>query len=85
MIASSAYSGQGETLWLKEYYKNRTKKSRNGLSQTLDFGDYLKLWRFDQLKMYMAEVMEDTTLKDSDDWWRFKSRIELHNKKKLSI
>ena len=83
MIASSAYSGQGETLWLREYYKNKTKKRRIGLLQAVDFGEYLKLWRFDQIKMYIAEVMEDPNLKDSDDWWRFKSRVDLFNRKRI--
>lgn len=83
-IAASAYAGQGETLWLQEYYKNKTKRIKRGLSETVDFGEYLKLWRFDQIKMYIAEVMEDASLKDNDDWWRFKSRIDLVNRKRIN-
>ena len=28
MIALSAYTGQGETLWLREYYKNKKKSMK---------------------------------------------------------
>ena len=28
--------------------------------------------------------MEDNTIKECDDWWRFKGRVELYNKKRQS-
>lgn len=83
LIAASAYAGRGEPLWRKEYYRNQSKRAKRGVSETNDFGEYMKLWRFEQIKTYIPEVMEDENLKGKDDWWRITSRINELNEKRL--
>ena len=54
--------------------------------ERIDYGKYMKAWRFKELKAYIPTVMEDDSKKDNDDWWRFKTRVEAWNdtrKKKL--
>ena len=61
------------------------KKQHAGLSEKVDFSKYITLWRFKDIKQYVPIItMEDETMKESDDWWRFKGREELYNKKRQS-
>ena len=81
MIASMMYVQQGSALW-KEARKN-LKKRRVGFSDEIDFGEYMKWWRFKQIKYFVPIVMEDTTMQaDGVDWWRFKDHIIKHNENK---
>ena len=59
------------------------KKQRKGLSDQVDFSKYMRLWRFKEIKRYVPIIMEDETMKD-DDWWKFKRRVEMFNKKRQS-
>ena len=82
MIASSAYSDKGDKLWAEEKYAHKSKK-RRGLSVNVDFGKYMKRWRFRQISNYIAQVMENHETRDTDDWWRFRERVKLFNKKRM--
>ena len=88
LIGSSVHSAQGVRLWKEDSLlgingKNE-KKQRVGLSEKVDFSKYMRLWRFKEIKRYVPIIMEDETMKESDDWWRFKGRVELYNKKRQS-
>ena len=78
LIAASAYLDQDEALW-QTGDGSEKKNMRRGLSDSVDFGKFMKCWRFRQIKKYIAEVMEDHSMKEIDDWWRFKSRVENFN------
>ena len=81
MIASIMYVQQGSMLW-KDGRKN-LKKRRVGFSDEIDFGKYMKWWRFKQIKYFVPTVMEDSTMRDDGvDWWRFKDHIIKHNENK---
>lgn len=78
LIGATAYSEIGERLWASDV-QNVRKKRRNGLSRRVDFGKYMKQWRFKQIRQYIPAVMEDKTIKEIDDWWRFASRVTKFN------
>ena len=46
------------------------------MSEFNDFGTHMKLWRFKEIKQYIHQIMEDTSLKENDDWWRYKSWVK---------
>ena len=48
----------------------------------VDFGQYMKQWRFRQVMNYIAQVMEHHEIRETDDWWKFKERVNLFNKKR---
>ena len=55
-------------------------KKRRRLSPRINFGKYMKHWRFKQIKTYVPQVMESKELKEhADDWWRFKTRVDEFN------
>ena len=42
----------------------------------VDFGKYMKLWRFKEIKHFVPQLMEDKDLKEEgDDWWKFKTFV----------
>ena len=82
MIAASAFSGQGEKLWSEEKMGNNKKRKR--MSCKVDFGEYMKRWRFRQIQNIIARVMECAEISEEDDWWKFKERVVSFNKKRLS-
>ena len=51
----------------------------------IDYGKYMKVWRFKELKMYIPKVMEDEGLKETDDWWKFKTRVNWNEKRKMEL
>ena len=78
MIGASVHGKQGTELWSKT---NGVQKRRRTLSSGIDFGEYMKEWRFKEIKHFVPQVMEDESMKEDDDWWRFKKRVELFAKK----
>ena len=47
----------------------------------VDFGKWMKAWRFRQIKTLIPKIMESEVLKQSkDDWWKFKQRVSDFNK-----
>ena len=78
MIGASVHGKQGTELWSKT---NGVLKKRRTLSSGIDFGKYMKEWRFKEIKMFMPKVMEDESIREEDDWWRFKKRVQLFAKK----
>ena len=85
LIGASNYTQQGEKLWRDQSRKSR--KRRKGLLLEVNFGNYMKEWRFKQIKYYISHIMEDIELKNNeDDWWRFKKRIQnFNNNRKQNI
>ena len=59
MIGASVRGKQGTELWSKT---NGVLKKRRTLSSGIDFGKYMKEWRFKEIKMFMPKVMEDLSL-----------------------
>ena len=82
LIASSAYSCKGDKLWPSKYTHKSEK--RCGLSTAVDFGTYMKELRFCQIMNFIACVMEDHSVRETDDWCKFKERVNLYNKKRMS-
>ena len=65
MILSSVHNGKGESLW---YDNAQNPKEGKGMTEFSDFGVHMKLWRFIDIQQYVLQVMEDTSLKEDDDW-----------------
>jgi hypothetical protein len=81
LIGAATHSDQGDKLFHDESSKfgGRDKKRRR-LSPRVNFGKYMKHWRFKQIKAYVPQVMESEELKEkADDWWRFKKRVNEFN------
>ena len=85
MIGASAFAHQGVKLWMNEKDIERGKKRRSTLSHHVDFGQYLKLWRFKELKHYVFHVMKDESIKEEQDWWMFKKYVDKFNERRKSV
>lgn len=71
LIAASIFAEKGDKLWEEE----RPKK-RRGISKSVNFGRWMKAWRFRQLKLFIPRLMECEEMKAAgDDWWPFKKRV----------
>ena len=46
----------------------------------IKFVKYMKHWRFRYINTYLPRIMEAEELKEIDDWWSFKTRVEDSNK-----
>ena len=81
MISSSIHNINGESLW---HDNTRNPKSKKGMMEFSDFGVHMKLWRFEEIKQYVPQVMEYVSLKEVDDWWKYKSWVKrsVENRKK---
>ena len=44
------------------------QKRRKGVSSGVDFGEYMKKWRFRQIHNLIARVMECQEISEQDDW-----------------
>ena len=76
------HNGKGESLW----HESRGKKQKKCLSGNSDFGLDMKLWRFKEIRQYIASIMEDNQKKEIDDWWRFSAWVDkcnVHRKRKV--
>ena len=67
LLGASVHNGKGESLW----HESRGKKQKKCLSGNNDFGVHMKLWRFKEIRQYIASIMEDKEKKETCDWWRF--------------
>ena len=76
LLGASVHNGKGESLW----HESRGKKRKKCLSGTNDFGVYMKLWRFKEIRQYVASIMEDIEKKETCDWWRFSGWVEKGNR-----
>ena len=76
LIEASINKMQGCKLW-----KDDRGEKKMGLAPKIDFGIYMKYWRFAEVKRLIPYVMEDDTLKGNGDvWWKFKGRVDTFNK-----
>ena len=82
MIGASAFSQQDGKLWINEKEEEKGKKRKFTLSNRVDFGQYLKLWRFKELKHYVFHIMKDKSIKEGKDWWMFKSYTDKFNERR---
>ena len=85
MIGASVFSQQGEKLWISEREGKTGKKRKLTLSHQVDFGQYLKLWRFKELKHYVFHIMKDESIKEEQDWWKFKSYVNKFNQRRQNV
>ena len=87
LIGASVYSAQGVKLWNEDEYRRgrNGKRVRRGLSKRVNFGDYMKLWRFKQIKDIIPMIMEDKELEDIDDWWKLKTRVNSYIRSRKEI
>ena len=75
LIAASLFSEKGEKLW-----EDEKPKRRRGISKSVNFGKWMKAWRFRQLKLFIPRLMECKELEgENDDWWKFKKRVHDFN------
>ena len=78
LIGASVLPQQGEKLWTEE---DRKTKNKRGMIIKVDFGKWMKAWRFRQIKTLIPKIMESEVLKQrKDDWWKFKQRVSDFNK-----
>ena len=64
----------------------KKKKSRHRrFSEQVDFGKYMKLWRFKQIKLFIPFIMVDENMKsEGDDWYKCKQRVNDYIKKRAT-
>ena len=79
LIGATLHSKKGTALWPKKNAKRRS------LAASVDYGEWMKEWRFKEIKQYIPAIMEDATMKEEDDWYRFKRRVQLFNKKNKEL
>ena len=70
----------GSKLWLSETINKKKKKVKKSMAGRVDFGEYMKLWRFKELKLLLPRTMEDEAKKSSDDWWRIRKYSDQFSK-----
>ena len=78
MIGASAHTEQGEKLWPD----TRVKYKARSVFRPVDFGEYMRSWRFKEIKSFIRFAVQDESKEEEDDWWQFSSQIESFNKKR---
>ena len=78
MIGAAVHIDNGEKLWDTA----SKKKQKKSLSQNIDYGNYMKLWRFKEIKSFVPEIMVDAERKERDDWWRFSAQVEKYGQRR---
>ena len=78
MIGAAVHSDNGEKLWNAA----SKKKQKRSLSQNIDYGNYMKQWRFKEIKSFVPEIMIDASRKEYDDWWRFSAQVEKYGQRR---
>ena len=82
ILAASILSHSGLYLWHKDIVKRR----KASFSNNIDFGKYMKLWRFKEIKQYVATVMEDEDSKATNNWFKVKKMVrKFMDKRKENI
>ena len=56
MIGSIVFAQSGHNLWKINETQNKVRKK---LSSNVDCGEYIKLWRFKELRLVVPKIMED--------------------------
>ena len=72
-------------MWPKESVSRNTKKTHQSLAPKVDFGKYMKEWRFKQLKLLLPKTMEDDTKKEVDNWWRMRKMMDKYTEKTKNV
>ena len=84
LIGASIFCQQGEKLWAQD---EKGKQKMRGIMKGIDFGQWMKAWRFCQIKALIPMIMESESLNAlNNDWWKLKQRIidfNSNRKKKL--
>ena len=71
LIVSTIYNDRGCNLWAD----NCDMKKKAGVSICFNFGIYMKLWRFKEIKQFISTLMKDNEVKKEDSWWKVKGII----------
>ena len=50
---------------------------RKKLAPSVEFVKYMKEWRFKKIKQFIPRLIEEKYVKEIDDWYTFKGRVEL--------
>ena len=73
LIAATVHSKQGSMLWPAT---NKGSKRIKTLAPPVDFGAYMKEWRFKEIKYILPKIMEDPSKAENDDWYKMRRRME---------
>ena len=57
IIAAPMFSNMGTQLWHSDSVNRKKKKVRKSLREKVDYGIYMKQWRFKQLKLLLPKTM----------------------------
>ena len=81
LIASTVYNDRGCNLWAD----NCDMKKKAGVSINVNFGIYMKLWRFKQIKQFISTLMKEEEVKKDDSWWKVKGIINKFIEKRKEV
>ena len=75
-IVSTVYNDRGHNLWAY----NCHMKKKAGLTINVNFGIYMELWRFKDIKQFISTVMKDKEVKKEESWSKVKGirKLLLH-------
>lgn len=85
IIAAPMFSNMGTQLWHSDSVNRKKKKLKKSLREKVDYGIYMKQWRFKQLKLLLPKTMQDDTKKETDAWWRTRKLMENYTKNMTEI
>jgi hypothetical protein len=81
MLGAIQCSVKGVDLWMKS-----SDDLRKTLSDMPDFGKYMSLWRFKEIRSVIPKMMQSETAKDNgDDWWEFTTYVSSFNRTRTEI
>ena len=81
LIGAAAHTEQGEKLWPDTRVKNKVRS----VFHPVDFGEYMKSWRFKEIKSFIPFAVADEARKNTDDWWQFSTQIDKFNSKRKEV
>ena len=81
LIASTVYNDRGCNLWAD----NCDMKKKAGVSIKVNFGMYMKLWRFKEIKQFISTLMKEEEVKKEDSWWKVKGIINKFIQKRKEV
>ena len=75
-IAAAAYWCGGEALW---------ETKNEGLLHSPSMGQYMKHYRFKQIKALIPMMFADESKRTTDPWWQFIAAVESFNAKRKEM
>lgn len=77
LIAATQYTKKGKQLWPNG--KLNTMQGFASMQHEVNFGRYMKEWRFREIRSIIPNLMRDESVKEVDDWWKFSTRVKKFN------